>query len=135
MRFFIYPPCVYSMNYNTVPLCLNWPHGGKTSVCFWNVEHMTWLILHGNILTAVFVFTAMSSYLYIVKYELPIVIESFMGVSTGWVAKYWISFQTQKTHLITHRSRKVENKCVWDPLLKTFLNSTSSGQKVWRGLL
>ena len=30
-----------------------------------------------------FVSTAMSSYLYIVKYELPIVIQSFMGASNG----------------------------------------------------
>lgn len=44
---------------------------------------MTWLILQGNMLIAVLVFTAMSSYLYIVKYELPIVIESFMGKSNG----------------------------------------------------
>lgn len=42
---------------------------------------MLWLILRGNILTAIFVFTAMSSYLYIVKYELPIVIQSFVGAS------------------------------------------------------
>lgn len=30
-----------------------------------------------------YVSTAMSSYLYIVKYELPIVIQSFMGASNG----------------------------------------------------
>lgn len=44
---------------------------------------MTWLVLQGNILTALFAFAAMSSYLYIVKYELPIVIESFLGASNG----------------------------------------------------
>lgn len=37
----------------------------------------------------------MSSYLYIVKYELPIVIQAFVGNSNGWVARYLdISSQT-----------------------------------------
>lgn len=45
---------------------------------------MTWLFKGENILTAVvFVFSAMSSYLYIVKYELPIVIQAFMGANNG----------------------------------------------------
>lgn len=34
----------------------------------------------------------MSSYLYIVKYELPIVIQSFLGAGTEWVTKYCISW-------------------------------------------
>lgn len=55
------------------------------------------LILLVNIaLTGVFVFPAMSSYLYIVKYELPIVIQAFLGNSNGWVARYLhSSSQTQ----------------------------------------
>lgn len=33
--------------------------------------------------SVVFVLAAMSSYLYIVKYELPIVIQAFLGSSNG----------------------------------------------------
>lgn len=47
----------------------------------------TWPFSQENVLTAVFfcclISTAMSSYLYIVKYELPIVIQAFLGTSNG----------------------------------------------------
>ncbi|MEQ2162530.1 hypothetical protein GOODEAATRI_020659, partial [Goodea atripinnis] len=53
---------------------------------------MTWLIFEWNLILflkrtdcscSFFSFTAMSSYLYIIKYELPIVIQSFTGASDG----------------------------------------------------
>lgn len=47
--------------------------------------HMARLLLQARVLTSLFClfFAAMSSYLYIVKYELPIVIQSFVGNSNG----------------------------------------------------
>lgn len=58
--------------------CLFW---NKIQACFDAKS-----LIHNMTLTNrdfAFTFAAMSSYLYIVKYELPIVIQAFMGANNG----------------------------------------------------
>lgn len=65
-------------------------------------------------------FTAMSSYLYIVKYELPIVIQAFTG-SSGWVA--WVFYPVARKHFSTlatvtstHDWREAVVRCIINAL-------------------